>query len=180
MTLKLSLLAAILSVGFVSGQDSTAQFKMNTVTVKTVAGNPYFEDWSAVIDNPNTVSIKTPVKKDMPDTMMLKASVEFGGSPLGELDILLCEAFKDATYGQDLLSHGLPKGAFPTACPAKPGSNFELSKLSIENDKIPPGLPDGNVVADVTIYEPGKDPYVTIHVEGTLSHSLPGVPRLGR
>ncbi|KAG8038740.1 hypothetical protein G9C98_000295 [Cotesia typhae] len=79
MTLKLSLLAAILSVGFVSGQDSTAQFKMNTVTVKTVAG-----------------------------------------------------------------------------------------------------LPDGNVVADVTIYEPGKDPYVTIHVEGTLSHSLPGVPRLGR
>ncbi|CAG5085175.1 Protein of unknown function [Cotesia congregata] len=176
MALKLSLLAAILSISFVSGQDPTAQFKFNVVEVKNVPGNPYFDDWSAVIHSPDTVSVKSPVKKDLPDNMMMEAKVKFAGDDVGGLDILLCEAFEDETYGKDVLSHGIPKGAFPQLCPVKPGSNFELSKVTIGNDKIPPGFPDGDVVADITMYEPGKDPYVTIHVEGTLSHSVPGVP----
>ncbi|KAH0534323.1 uncharacterized protein LOC123267384 [Cotesia glomerata] len=180
MALKLSLLAAILSIGFVSGQDPTAQFKFNVVTVKNVAGNPYFDDWSAVIHSPETISVKSPVKKELPDNMMMKVAVDFAGSDVAGLDILLCEAFEDETYGKNLLSYGIPKGVFPTFCPVKPGSNFELSKVKIGNDQIPPGFPDGDIIADITMYEPGKDPYVTIHVEATLSHSVPGVPGLGR
>ncbi|CAG5075298.1 Protein of unknown function [Cotesia congregata] len=38
-------------------------------------------------------------------------------------------------------------------------ANFEISRYTIENTDIPPGIPDGEVVSDLYIYEPGKDPY---------------------
>ncbi|CAD6207328.1 GSCOCG00010170001-RA-CDS [Cotesia congregata] len=180
MTLKLTLLAAILSVGLVSGQDPTAQFKFNVITVKTVAGNPYFDEMTAKIDSPDTVSFKTPVKKDLPDNIMLTAVAQFAGAPLGDFEVSLCEAFENDPHGKEFSSHGLPKGVFPELCPVKAGSDYELSKIKVENDQIPPGFPDGDVVLDITLFEPGNDPYVTVHIEGALSHSVPGVPGIGR
>ncbi|CAG5071759.1 Protein of unknown function, partial [Cotesia congregata] len=121
MALKLNPLAAILSIGFVSCHDPTAQFKVNVITVNTVS-NPYFDNVSAPIHSSDTISIKTPVKKDLPDNIM--------------------------------------------------NANFEISRYTIENTDIPPGIPDGEVVSDLYIYEPGKDPYVNIHLEGSLIQEL--------
>ncbi|XP_057334077.1 uncharacterized protein LOC130673161 [Microplitis mediator] len=167
--LLIQFLLTVLSVNLVIGQD--AKVKLHKITVNTVANNPFFDDWSGEIFSPgDTVSIKSPVKKDLPENMRMSAVIQFDGNQVADVDTTVCEAFDDETLGKDILAKGIPDGEFPKSCPVKPGSNFEISKYIITKDKIPEGAPDGKIIADVTIYEPEKDPYVTIHVEGELTH----------
>ncbi|KAK0083111.1 hypothetical protein PV325_009309 [Microctonus aethiopoides] len=174
----IALLVVALCTGLVLAQgDPTAQLTFKKIDIKTV-DNPYFESWSSEIHAPGEkVTLKTPVKKDLPQNMMLKGSVEFEGSQIGEIDMSICEAFKDEAFGKDILDTGIPKGKFPRNCPAKSNGEYVLSKYAFPREKIPAGIPDGKIVGRVFIYEPGKDPYISINVEAELSHKPPGLGR---
>ncbi|KAK0161185.1 hypothetical protein PV327_009683 [Microctonus hyperodae] len=175
-------LIPLLAVGFctdlvLAQGDPTAQLIFKKIDIKIV-DNPYFELWSSEIHAPgDKITLKTPIKKDLPQNMMLKGNVEFGGSQIGEIDMTLCEAFKDETFGKDILDTGIPKGKFPRNCPAKSNGEYVLNKYAFPPEKIPAGIPDGKIVGEVFIYEPGKDPYISIRVEAELSHKPPGLGR---
>ncbi|XP_053595804.1 uncharacterized protein LOC103573730 isoform X2 [Microplitis demolitor] len=152
------------------------------MTTNVVANNPFTGDWSCEISSPGDIaSCKIPIKKDLPDTMRLKGNIGFMGNEIVEFDITLCEAFENEEFAKDLLNHGIPKGKFPQQCPAKAGMDYEISKYKFPKEKLPPVvIPDGDFSGDIHLYEPGKDPYATVHVEGKIFHELPKLPGFGR
>ncbi|XP_057341523.1 uncharacterized protein LOC130678387 [Microplitis mediator] len=172
-------LLASLSANLAIGQEPIVTFDKITTTV--VANNPFAGDWSCEISGSGEIgSCKIPMKKDLPDTMRMKGNIEFQGSEVVDFDVTVCEAFENEEVGKDILKHGIPKGEFPQQCPCKAGMDYEISNYKVPKEKIPPGVPDGDFSADLYMYEPGKDPYGTVHIEGKISHELPKPPGLGR
>ncbi|XP_057333595.1 uncharacterized protein LOC130672846 isoform X2 [Microplitis mediator] len=145
--------------------------KFDKLTANLVPNNPYFDNWSCEISSPGDIgSCKVPTKKDVPDTMRMKGNLEFGGSTIVDFDMTLCEAFENE-FTKDILSHGIPKGQFPTQCPAKAGMDYEISKYKVPKEKLPPGgIPDGDFFGNIQMYEPGNDPYATVYFEGKAVH----------
>ncbi|XP_044587916.1 uncharacterized protein LOC123267386 isoform X2 [Cotesia glomerata] len=122
-SLIFGLLVAILSVNSAFSQE--VQLKLKNLKTD-IASNPYFENWSGEVVNDNTLSIKTPVKKDLPEDMRLSAVIEFDGNVVGDSDMTVCEAFDDETIGKDLLAKGVPDGKFPKKCPVKASNHLVL------------------------------------------------------
>ncbi|KAH0534324.1 uncharacterized protein LOC123267383 [Cotesia glomerata] len=176
------LLSAILSTNLVLGNDPMAKIKVDKLIVNSFP-NPYYDKWTAEFYSPgDIISAKLPLKKDLPETIIMKFNLKFMGIPLPEVELSLCEALEDETYAKDVMERGLPVGEFPTKCPIKAGLEYEIFKYVISNEKIIPGCPDGRFEVEIVLYEPGNDPLVTAHVEGDLLHTYPGlsgVPTFG-
>lgn len=58
------------------------------------------------------------------------------------------------------------------------GQDYEIRKYQIPYHKILPGLPDGKFSVRYAFNEADNDPYVTINVEGSLTHKIPGIPNI--
>ncbi|XP_057334093.1 uncharacterized protein LOC130673167 isoform X2 [Microplitis mediator] len=181
--LLIQFLLTALSANLAIGQE--LMIKFDKLTANNMANNPFTGDWSCEISSPGDIgSCKIPLKKDLPDTMRLKGNIDFEGSSVAEFDVTICEALENEEFANDILSHGIPKGQFPTQCPAIAGMDFEISKYKFPKEKLPPGgVPDGDFSGEIHMFEPSKDPYGTVRFEGKVFHELPELPKhpgLGR
>ncbi|XP_057333981.1 uncharacterized protein LOC130673088 [Microplitis mediator] len=181
--LLIQFLLASLSANLAVGLEQ--MYKINNLTVNTMANNPFTGDWSCEVFSPgDATACKVPIKKDLPDTMRVKGTFEFMGDEMVSFDLTVCEALEKESAKDGIREIGLPKGQFPTQCPVKAGMDYATSKHKIPKEKIPPGgVPDGDYSGEVHMYEPGKDPYASVYFEGVAFHELPKLPKhpgLGR
>ncbi|XP_011303318.1 uncharacterized protein [Fopius arisanus] len=162
-----------LGIGVVHG-DGDQKIIMNRVEVTHITGdNPFFGKWEAQLHSSGQkLSLKMPVKQELPDSIRFKLEMTLDGDDLPEVEMSLCEAFDDDSIGKDITEHGAPDGQFPKECPIYAGDNLEIRDYTFPDDKIPPGTQDGPLHSILRIFEEGKegDPIIIIESDGEITH----------
>ncbi|XP_015600636.1 uncharacterized protein LOC107270280 [Cephus cinctus] len=174
-TLFVLLFSSVL-IGSLTRADSPLVINVETLEI-TNKPNDYMGDWSGMIhknDPENTISLKMIIKSTVPDNMMVKLTVNIGGTDMPESTTTLCGTMSDKVIVAGILEVGKPEDTFPKECPIEEGV-YEVIEYHIKKDNIPSTLPDGKLVGHIEIYMPGEGPIVKIDFQGDISHKMPSM-----
>ncbi|XP_011314563.1 uncharacterized protein [Fopius arisanus] len=140
--------------------------------------NPFFDPWTVIFDPVGEqVSLKTPIKQDLPPNMMIGIDLILDGIEMMHFESLMCDLFNDPIIGKGIVDHGRPIGVYPTSCPFVANPDLVIENWEFPADKVPPGIPDSSAECTFTVFEKGKPPAVTITGTGKLIHKFPGIGR---
>ncbi|KAH0534322.1 uncharacterized protein LOC123266801 [Cotesia glomerata] len=144
--------------------------KYTNFTAELQPGNLYFENWSTEVSEAgDVISIKSPLKADLPDNLMFRIFADINGDQVFFFEIGLCESFEQGMADKNLLDHGYPKDKFPRSCPVKAG-DYGVRDYKFTAENIPFEVPSGDFIVKYSLFEPNSEPLVTLTSTGQLTY----------